>query len=145
MALVERIVIRATANGPGIELQTAKVAPGGGIEGDRYANGTGSFYKPGKPGQDVTLIEAEALAGRRPDRGGLRAQRGDPRHRPQRPRRQALSHRRRRAARGRALPPLPARCATAPGVLRELVGRGGLCADVLVAGEFGPGDEIEVL
>jgi hypothetical protein len=61
MAVVERIVIRATANGPGIELQTAKVAPGAGIEGDRYANGTGSFYKPGKPGQDVTLIEAEAL------------------------------------------------------------------------------------
>jgi MOSC domain-containing protein YiiM len=31
------------------------------------------------------------------------------------------------------------------GVFRELVGRGGLRADVLVAGEFAPGDEIEVL
>jgi MOSC domain-containing protein YiiM len=31
------------------------------------------------------------------------------------------------------------------GVFRELVGRGGLSADVVVAGQFRPGDEIEVL
>jgi MOSC domain-containing protein YiiM len=143
VALVERIVIRATANGPGIELQTAKVAPGCGIEGDRYANGTGSFYKPGKPGQDVTLIEAEALA----DVGLTAADSG-----------------RNVVTRGIGLNDLVGKrfrigdaelrgaelchpCRTLrdrTGVLRELVGRGGLCADVLVAGEFGPGDEIEV-
>jgi MOSC domain-containing protein YiiM len=144
MAVVERIVIRATANGPGIELQTAKVAPGGGIDGDRYANGTGSFYKPGKPGQDVTLIEAEALE----DVGLTAADSG-----------------RNVVTRGIGLNDLVGKrfrigdvelrgaelchpCRTLrdrTGVFRELVGRGGLCADVLVAGEFGPGDEIEVL
>jgi len=144
MAVVERIVIRATANGPGIELQTAKVAPGAGIEGDRYANGTGSFYKPGKPGQDVTLIEAEALE----DVGLTAADSG-----------------RNVVTRGIGLNDLVGKrfrigdvelrgaelchpCRTLrdrTGVFRELVGRGGLCADVLVAGEFGPGDEIEVL
>jgi MOSC domain-containing protein YiiM len=144
MAVVERIVIRATANGPGIELQTAKVAPGGGIDGDRYANGTGSFYKPGKPGQDVTLIEAEALE----DVGLTAADSG-----------------RNVVTRGIGLNELVGKrfrigavelrgaelchpCRTLrdrTGVFRELVGRGGLCADVLVAGEFGPGDEIEVL
>jgi len=144
MAVVERIVIRTTANGPGIELQTAKVAPGGGIDGDRYANGTGSFYKPGKPGQDVTLIEAEALE----DVGLTAADSG-----------------RNVVTRGIGLNELVGKrfrigavelrgaelchpCRTLrdrTGVFRELVGRGGLCADVLVAGEFGPGDEIEVL
>ena len=144
MAVVERIVIRPTANGPGIELQRAKVAPGAGIEGDRYANGTGSFYKPGKPGQDVTLIEAEALE----DVGLTAADSG-----------------RNVVTRGIGLNDLVGKrfrigdvelrgaelchpCRTLrdrTGVFRELVGRGGLCADVLVAGEFGPGDEIEVL
>ena len=144
MAVVERIVIRATANGPGIELQTAKVAPGGGIDGDRYANGTGSFYKPGKPGQDVTLIEAEALE----DVGLTAADSG-----------------RNVVTRGIGLNDLVGKrfrighvelrgaelchpCRTLrdrTGVFRELVGRGGLCADVLVAGELRPGDEIEVL
>jgi len=144
MAVVERIVIRATANGPGIELQTAKVAPGAGIEGDRYANGTGSFYEPGKPGQDVTLIEAEALE----DVGLTAADSG-----------------RNVVTRGIGLNDLVGKrfrigdvelrgaelchpCRTLrdrTGVFRELVGRGGLCADVLVAGELRPGDEIEVL
>ena len=144
MAVVERIVIHPTANGPGIELQMAKVAPGAGIEGDRYANGAGSFYKPGKPGQDVTLIEAEALE----DVGLTAADSG-----------------RNVVTRGIGLNDLVGKrfrigdvelrgaelchpCRTLrdrTGVFRELVGRGGLCADVLVAGEFGPGDEIEVL
>ena len=137
MAAVERIVIRATANGPGIELQTAKVAPGSGIEGDRYANGTGSFYKPGKPGQDVTLIEAEALE----DVGLTAADSG-----------------RNVVTRGIGLNDLVGKrfrigdaelrgaelchpCRTLrdrTGVFRELVGRGGRSADVLVAGELRP-------
>jgi MOSC domain-containing protein YiiM len=144
MAVVERIVIRATANGPAIELARATVAPGGGIEGDRYANGTGTFYKEGKDGQDVTLIEAEAL-----DDVGLTAEDSG----------------RNVVTRGIGLNDLVGKrfrigavelrgaelchpCRTLrdrTGVFRELVGRGGLCADVLVAGEFGPGDSIEVL
>ena len=61
MASVERILIRETANGPAIELERATVAPGAAIAGDRYANGSGTFYEEGEEGQDVTLIEAEAL------------------------------------------------------------------------------------
>jgi hypothetical protein len=144
MAVVERIVIRATANGPAIELGAAKVAPNRGIEGDRYANGTGTFYKERKSGQDVTLIEGEAL-----DDVGLTAEDSG----------------RNVVTRGIGLNDLVGKrfrigavelrgaelchpCRTLrdrTGVFRELVGRGGLCADVLVAGEFGPGDTIEVL
>jgi MOSC domain-containing protein YiiM len=144
VASIERIVIRATANGPAIELPRATVTPNGGIEGDRYANGSGTFYKPGKPGQDVTLVEAEALE----DVGLSAADSG-----------------RNVVTRGIGLNDLVGRrfrigtaellgvelchpCRTLrdrTGILRELVGRGGLCADVLVAGEFAPGDPIEVV
>jgi MOSC domain-containing protein YiiM len=34
--------------------------PGGGLEGDRYALKTGTFYKP-EPAYELTLIEAEAV------------------------------------------------------------------------------------
>lgn len=43
------------------EVQRAKVVAGRGLEGDRYALGTGTFSS--RPGiRDVTLIEEEALA-----------------------------------------------------------------------------------
>src|SRR4051812_30024444 len=60
MATVERILIRATGNGPAVELERAIVAPGAAIAGDRYANGSGTFYGAGKDGQDVTRIGAGA-------------------------------------------------------------------------------------
>jgi hypothetical protein len=144
MGTVERILIRATANGSPIELERATVAPGEAIAGDRYANGSGTFYERGKDGQDVTLIEAEAL-----EATGLRAEDAG----------------RNVVVRGIGLNDLVGRrfrvgavelrgnrlcepCATLrdrTGVFAELVGRGGLRADVLVAGEFGAGDSIEVL
>src|SRR3954447_25123979 len=144
MAKVERILIREAANGAAIELERAAVAPGAGIQGDRYANGSGTFFEPGKDGQDVTLIEAEAL-----DATGLRAEDAG---------RNVVTH-------GIGLNDLVGKrfrigavelqgnrlcepCATLrdrTGVFRELVGRGGLRADVLVAGELRPGDTIEVL
>jgi hypothetical protein len=144
MAKVERILIRETANGPAIELKRAVVAPGEAIEGDRYANGSGTFFEAGKDGQDVTLIEAEAL-----EATGLSAEDSG----------------RNVVTRGIGLNDLVGKrfrigavelegnrlcepCATLrdrTGVFRELVGRGGLRADVLVAGELHAGDEIEVL
>jgi hypothetical protein len=144
MAKVERILIRETANGPAIELGRAVVAPGAAIEGDRYANGSGTFFEDGKDGQDVTLIEAEAL-----EATGLSAEDSG----------------RNVVTRGIGLNDLVGKrfrigavelegnrlcepCATLrdrTGVFRELVGRGGLRADVLVAGELHAGDEIEVL
>jgi|SRR3954447_18088324 MOSC domain-containing protein YiiM len=144
MATVERIIIKATANGEAVELDRAAVAPGEGIAGDRYANGGGTFYEAGKDGQDVTLIEAEAL-----EATGL----------------SAADSGRNVVTRGIGLNDLVGRrfrigavelegnrlcdpCATLrrrTGVFRELVDRGGLRADVVVAGEIAPGDEIEVL
>ena len=120
------------------------MAPGEAIAGDRYANGSGTFFEPGKDGQDVTLIEAEAL-----EATGLRAEDAG----------------RNVITRGVGLNDLVGRrfrigsaelrgnrlcepCATLrdrTGVFRELVGRGGLRADVLVAGEFAPGDAVEPL
>ena len=38
-------------------------SPARGIEGDRYFAGDGTFYEDRKPGQDLTLIEAEAIEG----------------------------------------------------------------------------------
>jgi MOSC domain-containing protein YiiM len=120
------------------------VAPGEAIAGDRYANGSGTFYEPGKDGQDVTLIEAEAL-----EATGLSAEESG----------------RNVVTRGIGLNDLVGRrfrigavelmgnrlcepCATLrdrTGVFRELVGHGGLRADVRVAGEIAAGDTIEVL
>ena len=144
MASVERILIRATANGPAVELDRAAVAPGAAIAGDRYANGSGTFYEAGKDGQDVTLVEAESL-----EAVGLSAEDSG----------------RNVITRGIGLNDLVGKrfrigavelqgnrlcepCATLrdrTGVFRELVGRGGLRADVLVAGEIAPGDAIEAL
>jgi hypothetical protein len=143
MAKVERILIRATANGPTVELERAAVTPGEAIAGDRYANGSGTFYEAGKEGQDVTLIEAEAL-----EATGLKAEDSG----------------RNVVTRGIGLNDLVGKrfrigavelrgdrlcepCTTLrdrTGVFRELVGRGGLRADVLVAGEIAAGDEIGV-
>jgi MOSC domain len=141
VATVERILIRPSANGPTTELERAAVAPGEAIAGDRYANGTGTFYVARKGGQDVTLIEAEAL-----EATGLRAEDSG----------------RNVVTRGIGLNDLVGRrfrigavelrgdrlcdpCTTLrdrTGVFRELVDRGGLRADVLTAGEIAAGDEI---
>lgn len=43
------------------EVPEARAVPGGGIEGDRYFRGEGTFTKPGNPSNQVTLIETEAL------------------------------------------------------------------------------------
>jgi MOSC domain-containing protein YiiM len=146
MAKVERILIREAPNGPSIELERAAVAPGEAIAGDRYAsdNASGTFYEQGKDGQDVTLIEAEAL-----EDTGLSAEESG----------------RNIVTRGIALNDLVGKrfrigavqlsgnrlcepCATLrdrTGVFAELVHRGGLRADVLVAGEIAAGDEITEL
>lgn len=44
-------------------LERVTATPGIGLEGDRYARGTGTFSKPDRrgPGRDLTLIEAEEI------------------------------------------------------------------------------------
>ena len=55
------IYIAPGASAPACAVPRARVLAGRGLEGDRYAQGSGTFS--GRPGgRDVTLIEAEALA-----------------------------------------------------------------------------------
>ncbi len=57
---VESIYIAAAAEGTPQSVGQATAIPGVGLEGDRYALKLGTFYKP-KPDYELTLIEAEAI------------------------------------------------------------------------------------
>lgn len=58
---VEAIYRFAASGAPAEELQMASLVAGVGIEGDRYALGKGHFSEDGRWGQALTLIEAEAI------------------------------------------------------------------------------------
>jgi MOSC domain-containing protein YiiM len=137
---VEGIFWGAVDEAPLEPAQEVKVAAGGGIEGDRYGD------------RDITLFEAEAIEGLRADTGIELA--------PNEVRRNVMT-------RGIALNDLLGRririgaveavvtelchpCShlqqlTQPGVLRGLVNRGGLNADVVSGGSIRVGDPIEDL
>ena len=57
---VEYIYIAPAATAPMLSVNEALAIPGVGLEGDRYALRTGTFYKP-EPDYELTLIEAEAI------------------------------------------------------------------------------------
>jgi MOSC domain-containing protein YiiM len=57
---VESIYIAAAAERTPHSVRQASAIPGAGLEGDRYALKLGTFYKP-KPDFELTLIEAEAI------------------------------------------------------------------------------------
>jgi MOSC domain-containing protein YiiM len=57
---VESIHIAATAKSSTQSVPEVAAIPGGGLEGDRYAAKTGTFYKP-EPDYELTLIEVEAI------------------------------------------------------------------------------------
>lgn len=125
-----------------------KVVPGKGLEGDRYFVGAGTFSKSPGAGREVTLIEVEAIAALREKNILLDA--GDAR--------------RNLVTRGVPLCHLVGRtfqvgevrlcgislcepCShveglTREGVLRELVHRGGLRADIILGGTIRVGDAI---
>jgi MOSC domain-containing protein YiiM len=63
---VESIHIASTAQGPPKSVAQATAVPGAGLEGDRYALKLGTFYKPA-PDHELTLIEAEAFEALRRD------------------------------------------------------------------------------
>jgi hypothetical protein len=124
---------------------------GKGLDGDRYARGLGTFSHPERRGQDLTLIEAESLdelaaqgielsmadARRNVVTRGIRLN-------------ELIGH---RFAVGDVVcygARLAEPCAhlqrlTTPGVLRGLVHRGGIRADVLHCGELHLGDAIRPL
>jgi MOSC domain-containing protein YiiM len=60
MGTVEFIYIADAATVPMHAVNQANAVPGVGLEGDRYALRTGTFYKP-LPDRELTLIEAEAI------------------------------------------------------------------------------------
>jgi MOSC domain-containing protein YiiM len=63
---VESIYIASVAEGPPKTVSQVVAIPGSGLEGDRYALKLGTFYKP-KPDFELTLIEAEAIEALRRD------------------------------------------------------------------------------
>lgn len=144
--IVQAIVVASTTAGPAHHVGRCGALAGRGLEGDRYATGGGTFAADGRVGQDLTLIDADAL-----DAAGL----------------SAVDARRNIVTRGIDLDILVGRrfriagvvclgqrraepCAhlqrlTRPGVLRSLVHRGGIRADVIVGGEIAEGDPVELV
>jgi MOSC domain-containing protein YiiM len=151
---VESIHIAARAEEPTDAVEAVSVVAGRGIEGDRYfrEGGNGTFHEADKHGQDLTLIEAEAIEGLAADTGIELA--------PGEARRNVVT-------RGVRLNDLVGRrftvgeveavgnrlcdpCShlqrvTQPGVLKGLANRGGLRADVVRGGAIRVGDEVREL
>jgi MOSC domain-containing protein YiiM len=63
---VESIHIAPAAEGPMQAVDQVVAGPGAGLDGDRYALKVGTFYKPA-PDYELTLIEAEAIEALRRD------------------------------------------------------------------------------
>jgi len=151
---VEAIAIADRAEAPLRRVTTARATPGRGLEGDRYAGGAGTFTpRTGRGvGYDLTLIEGEVL-------DELTLAGGE--------RLGHLEARRNIVTRGVRLNSLVGRrftvgdvecvgrrlcepCAhlerlTHPGVLRGLIHRGGLRADILTEGVIQEGAAIQPL
>jgi MOSC domain-containing protein YiiM len=138
--VVEGIFWGAVDEGPLEAADEVNVVTGAGIEGDRYGN------------KDITLFEAEAIEGLHADTGIDLA--------PSEIRRNVmtrgiglndlLGHRIRVGEVEAVVTDLCHPCAhlqslTQPGVLRGLVNRGGLNADVVTGGAIRVGDSVEDL
>ena len=148
---VELLALAAEAEGPMKAVSAVEAVEGRGLLGDRYERGAGTFSDPRGRGYDLTLVEAEALE--ELSSKGLELA--------------PIEARRNLVVRGIALDDLIGRCfrvgevecfsqrrceqgshlerLTQPGVLRGLVHRGGLRADVLSSGRIRPGDRVEAL
>lgn len=149
---VEAIHVAAEIAGPVEPVERVTVLPGQGIEGDRkFVEAGNPAHAPGE-GRDLTLIEAEAIEGLAEEHG---IELG-----PGESRRNVMTRdiglnelvgRRFRVGSVEAVgiePCDPCRHLerlTQPGVLKGLVGRGGLRADVVEGGEIAIGDEVEDL
>jgi hypothetical protein len=140
---VEAIVIAPDVSGPVTLVERAEALPDKGLLGDRYEKGTGTFAS-GRPGSALTLIDAAVI-----DELG------------------AIDHRRNLVVRGTDVNALVGRtfrigevvcrgrrlcepCVhlerlnDGAGILRPLVHRGGLRADILTGGTISRGDRLSV-
>ena len=139
---VTGILIAPAAEAPLVRVDAAVALPGRGLAGDRYAEGDGTFSGPGR-GYELTLVEANALnevqlswedARRNIVTTGIRLN--------------ALVGKRFHAGpvecvgRRLAEPCAHLEKLARPGLLRPLVHRGGLRADILSGGTISIGDEI---
>lgn len=147
---VESIHIASLAETPMRGLGEIRAIAGLGLEGDRYASGTGSYSTKPKPGRQLTLVEAEAIEALERDLGLALA--------PGETRRNLMT-------RGVALNHLVGReftvgevrlrgfelcepCASLarmtgkPQILPGLIHRGGLRAEILEGGVIRVGDEV---
>jgi hypothetical protein len=144
--IVEALVIAPAAAAPAHSVEAVRAVPGRGLEGDRYHEDAGTFSGKGGTGRHITLVDADVL-----DEIAL----------------SPSESRRNVAVRGLDLDGLLGRrftigevecvgrrrcepCAhlqrlTRPGVLRDLVHRGGLRADIVTGGEIRVGDEVRPL
>jgi MOSC domain-containing protein YiiM len=62
MSRVTQILVAETPSSPMTPLREVRAVPGKGLEGDRYFSGTGTFSpKPQKPDFEITLIEGEKI------------------------------------------------------------------------------------
>ncbi len=150
---VEAIYVSPEAGVLPTEVESVAAVAGRGLKGDRYFRDAGTFSdEPRSNGRDITLIEAEAVEGLARDTGIEL---------------DAAATRRNVVTRGIALNDLVGRrftvgevecmgqrlcdpCShleklTQPGVLKGLVERGGLRADVVRDGEIRVGDEVREL
>ena len=141
---VEAILTAPHAESSLARVERAEAVAGRGLEGDRYHDGRGTFSRPGR-GYQLTLVEAEvldsidlpweqarrnivtsgialnALVGRRFTIGTVEC-----------------------VGRRLAEPCSHLERLTRPGLLRPLVHRAGLRADILRGGPISPGDQIAV-
>lgn len=139
---VAGILVAPTAEAPLVRVDAALALNGRGLEGDRYAKGEGTFSAPGR-GYELTLVESEVLeeielswedARRNVVTSAIALN--------------ALVDRRFRVGEvecvGRRLaePCAHLEKLTRPGLLRPLVHRGGLRADVLSGGTISIGDAV---
>jgi hypothetical protein len=139
---VAGILVAPAAEAPLVRVEAAVAVPGKGLDGDRYAGGRGTFSAPGR-GYELTLVESEVLdeielpwedARRNVVTTGI-----------------VLN-----ALVGKGFRVGPVECVgrrlaepcahleklARPGLLRPLVHRGGLRADILSGGTITVGDEI---
>ena len=139
---VTGILVAPAAEAPLERVAAAVALPGRGLAGDRYAKGDGTFSGPGR-GYELTLVEAEVLdeiqlswedARRNVVTTGISLN--------------ALVGRRFRVGpvecvgRRLAEPCAHLEKLARPGLLRPLVHRGGLRADILTGGQIAIGDEV---
>ena len=139
---VAGLLVSPQAEAPLIRIERAVAVAGRGLEGDRYAAGAGTFSGPGR-GYELTLVQEEALAEVGVSWEDARRNvvtRGVDLN--------ALVGRRFRVGSveciGRRLaePCAHLEKLTRPGLLRPLVHRAGLRADILVGGTIVLGDEV---